>query len=126
MDAPTKADPTATRAAVDAYFAGLAAGKDWQRFFSDDVVFTSRTSPNRQISGRSTFVEATKRFYSMIAQVDVLQLIVDGDRACALTHYELNPPAGPQFESDVAEIFHVRDGKIAAFDIYFDSAPYPK
>ena len=126
MDALTKPEPAATRASVEGYFAGLRAGENWQRFISDDVVFTSRTSPNRQISGRSTFVEATRRFYSMIASVEVRQLIVDGDRACALTRYVLKPPAGPSFESDVAEIFQIRDSKIAAFDIYFDSAPYPK
>ncbi|HEY7994578.1 MAG TPA: nuclear transport factor 2 family protein [Candidatus Eremiobacteraceae bacterium] len=126
MDALTKADPAATRAAVEGYFAALKAGKDWQRFISDDVVFTSRTSPNRQLSGRSTFLEATKRFYSTIAGVDVRQLIVDGDRACVLSRYVLKPPAGPSFESDVAEVFEVLDNKIAAFDIYFDSAPYPK
>jgi hypothetical protein len=28
--------------------------------------------------------------------------------------------------SDVAEVFQVRDGKIAALDIYFDAAPFPK
>jgi ketosteroid isomerase-like protein len=126
MDALKKGDPAATRVVVEGYFAGLKAGEGWQRFISDDVVFTSRTSPNRQISGRSTFVEATKRFYSTIASVDVRQLIVDGDRACVLSRYALKPPAGPSFDSDVAEIFQIRDGKIAAFDIYFDSAPYPK
>jgi len=126
MDTPVKADPTATRATVEGYFAGVKAGEDWQRFMSDDIVFTSRTSPVRQIAGRATVIGATKRFYSMIAQVDVRRIIVDGDRACALTSYTLKPPAGPSFESDVAEIFQVRDGKITTFDIYFDSAPYPK
>jgi hypothetical protein len=30
------------------------------------------------------------------------------------------------FGSDVAEVFGVLDGKIASFDIYFDSSPFPK
>ena len=53
-------------------------------------------------------------------------LEVDGEKACALTHYELQPPGGNAFSSDVAEIFTVRNGKIDSFDIYFDSTPFPK
>jgi len=62
----------------------------------------------------------------MITAVKVKDLIVDGDRACALTQYDLQPPEGPAFHSHVAEVFKVRDGKIASLDIYFDSAPFPK
>ena len=29
-------------------------------------------------------------------------------------------------ETNVAEVFRVSDGKIVSFDIYFDSAPFPK
>jgi ketosteroid isomerase-like protein len=46
--------------------------------------------------------------------------------ACALTHCDLQPPSGQAFQSDVAEIFGVRDGRIVSLDIYVDSAPYPK
>jgi len=126
MGTLAKADPSATRATVEAYLESLKAGNDWRHLLSDDVVFTSRTSPVRQITGRERFVEATKRFYSMIESLEVRRLVVDGDRACALTRYVLKPPAGSSFESDVAEIFRISDGKIATFDIYFDSAPYPK
>src|SRR5689334_5405471 len=126
MEGQARPDPEATQAAIDGYFTHLKEGTDWRSFLADDVVFTSRTSPVRQIAGRTTVVEATKRFYSMIAQVEVRRLMVDGDSACALTRYVLKPPSGPSFDSDVAEIFQVRDGIIAAFDIYFDSAPYPK
>ena len=53
-------------------------------------------------------------------------MIVEGTRACALTRYRLQRPGGPAFDSDVAEVFGVRDGKISSLDIYFDSAPFPK
>jgi len=33
---------------------------------------------------------------------------------------------GPAFTSDVAEVFYVVDGKIGSFDVYFDSAPFPR
>jgi len=72
-------------------------------------------------------LKATKGFYSMITSVAVRDLLTDGDKATALTRYKLRPPNGaPPFETDVAEVFAVKNGKIASFDIYFDSAPFPK
>ena len=53
--------------------------------------------------------------------------MIEGTKACALTRYQLQPPnGGASFASDVAEVFSVRGGKIGSFDIYFDSAPFPK
>ena len=51
--------------------------------------------------------------------------MIEGDKVCALTRYELQPPKGNTFNSDVAEIFTVKDGKIVSLAIYFDTAPFP-
>ena len=115
-----------TRETIQSYFSSLKQRKDWESFLSDDMTFTSFTSPIKQVSGRAAYLESTKRFYSMITALEVKGLIVDGDHACALTRYALKPPAGPAFDCDVAEVFGVRDGKISSFDIYFDTAPFPK
>ena len=116
-----------TRDIVERYFDRLDRKDGWESSLADDLVFTSFTSPPKQIKGKQTFLQATKRFYSMIAGMQVRDLMVSGDRACALTHYELTPPSGgPTFASDVAEIFDVRDGRIDSLEIYFDSSPFPK
>jgi ketosteroid isomerase-like protein len=109
---------------VHRYFSYLKHKSGWESFLSDDLLFTSFTSPVKQVSGRQEFLASTKGFYSMINSVEVRELIVDGDTACALTRYELQPPHGPAFESNVAEVFEVRGGKIGALAIYFDSAPF--
>jgi hypothetical protein len=114
-----------TRATVEGYFSDLKRKEDWSSHLSDDLVFTSFISPIRQLTGKAVFLEATKRFYSMIASVEIRDLLV-GQKAGALTHYELQPPQGPAFSSDVAELFGVRAGRITSFDIYFDTSPYPK
>jgi hypothetical protein len=62
----------------------------------------------------------------MTAALEVEDLIVDGQKVCALTHYELQPPGGSELVSDVAEVFAVQDGKISLYDIYFVSWPLPK
>lgn len=114
-----------TRDTVQGYFDSLKKKQGWEAYLADDIAFTSFTSPTREISGRAAYLEATKRFYGSIASFEVRDMIVDGGKAWALTRYQLQGPAGP-FTSDVAEIFQVRDGKIASFGIYFDSAPFPK
>jgi ketosteroid isomerase-like protein len=115
-----------TKETIQAYFTRLQQKTGWEEFLSDDMVFTSFTSPIKRVSGRGAYLESTKRFYSMITAVEVRDLIVHGPRACALTRYQLQPPAGPAFSTDVAEVFGVHGSKISSFDIYFDSAPFPK
>ena len=115
-----------TRETLQGYFSSLELKKDWPSYLADDMTFTSYTSPIKRISGRAAYVESTKRFYSMITAMKVKELIIDGERACAFTHYDLQPPSGPAFGSDVAEVFRVLAGKITSFDIYFDTAPFPK
>jgi len=114
-----------TRTVIESYFKALEGKTGWEALLADKVAFTSFASPNRTIAGKQAYIEATKRFYSTIQSFEVRGLIVEGAKACAQTRYQLKGPAGP-FESDVAEIFTVRDDRIATLGIYFDSAPFPK
>ena len=118
--------PTMTRDTIERYFRNLRDKNAWEPFLADDMTFTSFTSPLKRVSGKTAYLEATKRFYSTIASVELKELLVNGDRGCALTHYELQPPSGCPFSCDVAEVFGVRGGKITSFEIYFDTAPFPK
>jgi ketosteroid isomerase-like protein len=108
------------------YFVALARKRDWESFLAEDFAFTSHAAPTRRLSGKEAYLASTQRFFSMVSSLEVKNLIVDGANACALTRYELRPPAGPAFHSDVAEVFVVKDSEIASLDIYFDSAPFPK
>jgi|SRR5215831_17448477 len=115
-----------TKESVQGYFTALKEKRGWESFLADDLVFTSFTSPVKRITGKDSFLEATSRFYASVVSTEVRDLLVEGERACALTHYELRAPDGHVFSSDVAEIFTVRDGAIDSFGIYFDSVPFPK
>jgi ketosteroid isomerase-like protein len=111
---------------INGYFNSLKENKGWDSFLSNEMIFTSFTSPVKQVTGKQAYLDSTKRFYSMIASFEIRDLIVSGEKACALTRYELQLPAGSKFISDVAEIFTVNNGKIVTFSIYFDSSPFPK
>jgi len=110
---------------VRRYFDALAQKTGWQAFLADGFAFYSFVSPPRQVAGKAAYLEATQRFFSMISAVEVRDLIVDGAKVCALTRYQLRSPGGT-FQSNVAEIFTVRDGEIDSLSIYFDSSPFPK
>jgi ketosteroid isomerase-like protein len=113
-----------TRETIERYFDKLAAKSAWQECFADDVVFTSFTSPTKEVKGKAAYLEATKRFYSTIQSVEVRQILVDEARAVALTRYGIQQPNKPAFTSDVAEVFSVKGDKIDSLGIYFDTAPY--
>jgi len=115
-----------TKEIIQGYFDSLKQKSVWEAFLADSIAFTSFVTPIKQVAGKSAYLESTRRFFSMITAVEVKDLVVDGDRACALTRYQLQPPGGPAIESHVAEVFKVRDAKIASLEIYFDSAPFPK
>jgi ketosteroid isomerase-like protein len=98
----------------------------WESFLADDLTFTSFTSPVKEVRGKTGYLESTRRFFSTVRSVEVRELITEGAKACALTRYQLQPPNGDTFQSNVAELFTVKDGQIVALSIYFDSSPFPK
>jgi ketosteroid isomerase-like protein len=115
-----------TKDTIKQYLSSLQRKDGWQNYFADDVAFTSFVTPVKQLSGRTAFLEGTKGFYGMIVSLEVQTLLVDGDRACATTRYQLQPPGGPGFTSNVAEVFAVSGGRIRSLEIYFDSAAFPR
>jgi ketosteroid isomerase-like protein len=114
------------RATVESYFSDLRSGARWAERLAEDLSFSSLISPPKQVAGRDAFLAATQRFYASIASVEVREILADGARVCARTRYLLRRPDGTTFSSDVAEFFTVTDGRIHAFKIYFDTAPFPK
>jgi hypothetical protein len=60
-----------TRDVVQSYFDRLQRQSDWASSIADDVVFTSFTSPVREVRGKQEFLGATKRLYGTIKKVSV-------------------------------------------------------
>jgi ketosteroid isomerase-like protein len=115
-----------TKQTLELFFDAVMQKTDWESFLADNLVFISATSPVKQVNGKAAALTGLRRFYSMVSRLDVREIIVEGEQACALTRYTLKPPAGgANFTSDVAEIFTVRNDRITSFAIYFDTAPYP-
>ena len=49
-----------TKTTIEGYFASLKQKKGWDSFLADDMVFTSFTSPVKQVTGKAAYLESTK------------------------------------------------------------------
>jgi ketosteroid isomerase-like protein len=115
-----------TRNVVLEFLERVKTNDRWDDLLSDDLEFSNFATPVRRMTGKQASLEGIRRFYAMAERMEIESIIVDGQQACVLTRYDLQPPLGPAFESHIAEIFRVENEKIASFGIYFDSAPYPE
>jgi ketosteroid isomerase-like protein len=115
-----------TKDVVLEFLERVKAKKGWEDLLSDDLKFTNFAHPVRRTTGKQASLEGIRRFYAMASALEIGSIIVEGQQACALTRYDLRPPMGPSFESHIAEVFRVENGKIVSLGIYFDSVPYPK
>ncbi len=115
-----------TEQTIQNYFEALKQKNQWASFLAEDMTFTNFATPVKQVNGKSAHLESTQQFFSMMADVEVRDMIVEGQKACVLSRYNLALPNGVGFGSDVAEILTVNDGKITSLQIYFDTSPFPK
>ena len=56
-----------TKDTIQRYFDSLQAKNGWETFLADDMTFTSFGSPLKQVTVKGAYLEATKRFFSMIS-----------------------------------------------------------
>lgn len=91
----------------------------WQLDLAEDVVFAD-ASKKLHAEGREAFIQSFTAFLPAVEQVQLRQLIVDGNDAAAVVSYDYVSPTGGKLHQDDAEIWKIADGKIAALTIYFD------
>lgn len=97
---------------------------------ANDVDWRMPEVENMPHAGTRKGVEQVAEFFSILAEVqdakqfEPNEFIANGDRVVGLGHYIWKIKAnGREYESDFVHVFTVRDGKIAKFDEYYDTAP---
>ena len=73
-----------TRETIEGYLDSLKQHREWAEFLDDAIAFTSYATPIKRVSGRAAMIEGTRSFYSMIKDVEIKRILVDGEAACAL------------------------------------------
>lgn len=105
---------------IQKFYDGLAEKNDsWQMNLADDVVF-SYGSKKLNAIGKESFIQAFTNFLRAVEKVEVKQLIVEGENACAVVSYDYVSPTGGKLHQDDAEVWKVVDEKIVSLTIYFD------
>ena len=81
----------------------------------------TKTTP---IVGKQAYIEIIKRFSRLFQNMQVKEMIIEGDRACVIENYDYVFPNGKSVNGDVATIWKVQDGKLDALTIFFDTLTF--
>ncbi len=89
---------------------------------ADDILLTGTIA--KESRGKELFIN--NNFFKMIKSLELKQIIVEDENACAIVRYSLMSPKGNSFTSDVAEIWMAKNGRLESLAIYFDTTQFQK
>ncbi len=116
---------TSTKQLLDAYYKGFAQKQGWETVISDDFKFVggdmTETTP---IVGKQAYIEIIKRFSKLFRSMRAKEMIIDGDHACVIENYDYVFPNGKSINGDVATIWKVKNSKLDALTIFFDTLAF--
>jgi ketosteroid isomerase-like protein len=105
---------------IDEFYQSVA-NKDnrWQDLWAEDVVFGD-ASGALHAEGRAAVNQSFVPFLKGVVMLEVRQKILQGAQACYVVSYTYVNSKGENLHQDDAEVWEVRDGKLAKLTIYFD------
>ncbi len=116
-----------TKALLETYYSGFAQKKGWESVISDTFRFTADSMEKTNISiGKESYMNIIARFSQLYQKMHVKKMIVEGNNASVIANYEYLFPNGKRISGDVAEFWEVKDGKLDALVIYFDTLTFDK
>lgn len=114
-----------TKELLNTYYRGFAEKQGWETVISDDFKFVggdmTKTDP---AIGKQAYIDIIKRFSRLFQNMRVKEMIIDGDKACVIGNYDYVFPNGKSINGDVAEIWKIKDGKLAELIIFFDTLTF--
>ena len=114
-----------TKELLEKYYKGLAQKNGWDSVLSDNFSFVggdmTKTTP---VVGKQAYIEVIKRFSQLFKTMRVKEMIIQDDKACVIGNYDYVFPNGKSINGDVAEIWKVKDGKLASLTIFFDTLAF--
>jgi len=115
-----------TKGLLETYYKSFAQKQQgWEAVLSDDFKFIggdmTKTTP---IVGKAAYIEVIKRFSQVFKTMRVKEIVSDDDRACVIGNYDFVFPNGKSINGDVAEIWKIKDDKLDALTIFFDTLTF--
>ena len=117
-------DEKMTKDAIDRFYQSvIQKNDDWQNLWAEDAVFGD-PSGTLHAEGMPAVIQSFTPFLKGVANLKVLQQIIQGADACCVVRYNYVNPKGETMQQDDAEVWQVRDGKLSRLTIYFDLTEY--
>ena len=105
---------------IQSFYNGIAQKNDeWKVNLAENVVF-SDASNKLHAEGKEAFIQSFTGFLRAVESIQINQLIIEVNNACAVISYTYISPKGDTLHQNDAEIWKVEDGKIVSLAIYFD------
>lgn len=112
------------RDVIDRFYESLRQKNDvWKDLWADDALFRD-SSGTLRAEGRAACIESYTPFLKDVVGLEVRQTIVQGSTACYVIGYDYVNSKAERLHQDDAEIWEVRDGKLARMTIFFDLTLY--
>lgn len=70
---------------------------------------------------KQAYIRVIKRFSRSFSTMRGKEMIIEDDRACVIGNYDLVFPHGEKINGDVTELWSVKNGKLSALTIFFDT-----
>ncbi len=117
-------DEIATQDAIDRFYRSIIDKNDnWKELWTDDAVFRD-ASGTLHAEGKPAVIQSFTPFLKGVARLEVRQRIVQGAHACYVIGYTYVNPKGENMQQEDAEVWEVRNGKLAKLTIYLDLTEY--
>ena len=109
---------------IQSYYVSLSNKDDkWKELWSDDAVFAD-ASQTLLAKGKEAVIQSFVPFLKGVSKLKVSDTLVDGEKACFIISYTYVNAKAEAMCQDVAEVWEVRNRKLAKLTLYFDLTAY--
>ncbi|HLZ17865.1 MAG TPA: nuclear transport factor 2 family protein [Cyclobacteriaceae bacterium] len=116
-----------TKELLETYYKGLAMKQGWEKVIADDFKFAGGDMTNTAPTvGKQAYIEIIKRFGAFFTDMRPKEIFMSGEGAFVLANYDYVFPNGKSINANVAELWHVKNGKLDALTIFFDTEGFQK
>ncbi|MBS1744847.1 MAG: nuclear transport factor 2 family protein [Bacteroidetes bacterium] len=114
-----------TKQLLESYYKGFAEKSGWEHTIADDFEYIGGDMTNtKPLIGKAAYIEVIKRFSQVFTAMRVVNMMIEGERACVIGNYDFRFPNGKLINGNVAEIWTIKDDKLQSLRIYFDTQTF--
>ncbi len=110
---------------LEHYYRGFAQKTGWEDAISEQFKFTGGDMTNQVPNvGKEAYIQIIARFSQLFKDMRVKEMFVHDQSAFVLANYDYEFPNGTKINANVAEYWKIKDGKLDALTIFFDTAAF--